>query len=561
MRPHQNARANVKAAARLSAEDERYAEMLEHIRASCHPAQRAFAEDDHRRVSALVGRGGGKTTGYKARVLRKLMTIRRAKLVYIALSKPHAEELLWEPLQYTCSELGLVDGKDILFSNNKLKLTFLRTGAQLALFGADKWGEIEKLRGKPFHDVGVDEAASHDDQRIEALLQKIVGPRLGDYKGSFCLFGTPGHVLGTTFYEATVQGGTRNRRFADRHKPEFHEWIGWSSHAWSLADPVVQTIPQMANLWSEAQTVKLENNWSDDHPIWRREYLGEWAADNTDTIFKYRAVVDGQPWNEWDPPRGFGGIQTFAHLPNGPDGKPRTDWHFAYGFDMGHSDPFALQVLAFSPSDPTRTIYHVYEFERTAMYARLIAQLLLGKDETASNGCMPHEARGGIIGATGWPVGMVADMTHLGGAVLEELTKVYGIRIAAAEQAKGQRFATVELFNGDLVDGRLKVLKGSKLAQQLQSLQWEPDEFGQLKWPKGKPDHAADAAIYCRRLIASMFDSDHGPPKPVHGYKDPMGLDGDNHAFPDNEFGAVQSSNEFSDLLNDDGFGDSWESE
>jgi hypothetical protein len=548
LRPHQNARANVKAAARLSAEDERIAELLERISSSCHPKQRAFAEDNHRRVSALVGRGGGKTTGYKARVLRKLLTIKRAKLVYIALSKPHAEELLWEPLIYTCTELGLVDGKDILFSNNKLKLTFLRTGAQLALFGADKWGEIEKLRGKPFHDVGVDEAASHDEKRLQALLQKIVGPRLGDHKGSFVLLGTPGEVLGGTFYEATVPGGAKNRPYADRYKPEYADWIGWSSHYWSLSDPETQAIQAMRNQWEEAQNTKAENLWSDDNPIWRREYLGEWAADNTATIFVYQPVKDGQPWNQWDPPRGFGGMADMAKLPPGPDDQPRKDWHYAYGLDMGHSDPFALQVFAFSPSDPTRTIYHVFEFERTAMYARLIAQLMLGAHESSPSGCMPHEKPGGVLGATGWPVGMVADVTHLGGSVLDELAKVYGIRVAPAEQSKGHRHAAVELFNGDLVDGRLKILKGSRLEQQMQSLQWDQDEFGMLRWPKGKPDHATDAAIYCRRLIASLFDSGTvQAPAKQQSYVDPQELGSDE-----------PSGGEFSSLLSEDAYDDMW---
>lgn len=501
MLPYQQLSSNRRADSRLSAVEEWGREIVEALLASCHPQQRQFVEDPHRRVSALVGRGGGKTTAFKAKALCKLVTARRARIAYLAMSRPHAEELLWEPLKHTCDELNLVVGKDVLLNETKLKLTILRTGGEIKLLGADDSKEVEKLRGRPFHLVGLDEAASHKNELVEALLHRIVGPRLGDYGGSFLLFGTPGHLLTGEFYDATVPGGQRHRPYELRERPEYASWLSWSSHSWALDDPAAQEIPALRNLWAEAIITKRDNQWSDEHPIWQREYLGHWAADDTDTIFKFRPAV-----NEWSPhgsskPDGLLSLKAAkAALP------PRPDWSYAFGFDMGHSDPFCLQVFAYSPSDPSRTIYHVYEFEQTQMYARLIAQLLLGTDADSPTGCQSHDSPTGVLGVTGWPDGMVADLTHLGGAVLDELRNVYGIAIGAAEQKPGQRFATVELFNGDLVDGRLKILKGSRLAEQLASLQWTQDEFGQLRWPKGRPDHATDAAIYCRRLIAKLFE-------------------------------------------------------
>lgn len=377
-----------------------------------------------------------------------------------------------------------------------------------------------------FHEVAIDEAASHEHKLLERLIKRVVGPRLGEFGGCICLFGTPGHDLRGMFYEATFPGLKDklnipyNRPYEDRNKPEYDRrctesfdyrpaldketgtWTRWSSHYWTIYDgaPYVKALKDEL---AENLIEKEANGWSDDHPVWQREYLGRWAADDTEMMFKYRPQLNGADWNQWDPPKT--GLLGFAQLPNGPDGKPRTDWLYAYGFDMGHSDPFACVVLAFSPSDTTRTIYHVYSFSKPKMYARPIAQLLLGTDEKQPTGCSPHEKMTGLFKATDWPIGMVADVTHLGPAILDELTNVYGIKIAPAEQKA--KFAGVELFNGDLIDGRLKILKGSLLEDQLSRLQWQPDEFGRLKEPKGVANHEADAALYGRRLIAHLFDT------------------------------------------------------
>jgi hypothetical protein len=488
-------------------------------------------EDRGRRVAALVGRGGGKTTAQVARLIIKMVRVPRARCVYVATTKEHARELIWDKLKDTLTRLG-VEAK---FNETRLTVDIKRNGARLKLTGADDNKEIDKLRGMSFTEVAIDEAASHDHKLLERLIKRVVGPRLGEFGGCICLFGTPGHDLRGMFYEATFPGLKdklnipTNRPYEDRNKPEYDvrcvesadyrpaidkdgAWTRWSSHYWTIYDgaPFVKALRDEL---AENLIEKEANGWTDEHPVWQREYLGRWAADDTEMMFKYRAQVDGADWNVWDPPRT--GPMGFAVLPPGPDGKARTDWLYAYGFDMGHSDPFALVVLAFSPSDTTRTIYHVYSFERPKMYARPIAQLLLGANEKDPTGCHPHERPQGVFKATDWPIGMVADMTHLGGNVLLELQNVYGIKIEPAEQ-KGKN-AAIELFNGDLIEGRLKILKGSVLEDQLSRLQWQPDEFGRLKEPKGVANHSADAAIYCRRLVAHMFESGSVAPPPKRG--------------------------------------------
>jgi hypothetical protein len=542
-----------RAQAGLSADEEWTRAAVKLLLDACHPKQRQFAEDRHRRVSALVGRGGGKTTGWKAKALRDMLEIRRAKLVYIALSRPHAEELLWEPLKFTVDELhraigGFEVGQDVFFHEQKLKMTLVRTGAELKLVGADDKAEIEKLRGKPFHRVGLDEAGSHQNKLVWHLLYKAVGPRLGDYRGAFDIFGSPGEVPDPSgeFWLATHPDSTRHRRYEDRHNPEFADWVGWSSHAWSLEDPEAQKLPALANVWAEALLTKRDNGWSDDNPIWRREYLGQWARDNTANIYQFVAERD-----TWDPKRDP--TSGFAELPEG-----FKDWSYGYGVDMGSKDPFALNIFAFSPSDPTRTLYHVFTFGKTGMYARLIATVMLGEETVA--GILRGEnldyerTEAGTFAVTGWPTAIVADLAHLGQAIIDELAQVYGIRIKAAEK-KG-KYSAIEGVNGDLHDGRIKILKGSVLAEQLERLQWQVDEFGLVKEGKGDRNDHTDSLVYIRREIVGLFasgvlaENSRGAGRDAASpatYRDPAG--------PGDE---LEQAGEFDALLSDPEFGTDW---
>lgn len=493
---------------------------------ACHPRQRDFVLDPGRRVAALVARGGGKTTGDRARIVRKLGRIPKAKILFIANTRDQALELMWSPLKELVEKLGI----QASFNETTLRCTFRRNGSQVRLVGADDKKQIEKYRGQPHHEVIIDEAASYPAQLLDHLIYRIIGPRLGDYGGCLVMTGTPGHHLSGPFYDVTRPGTERSRPWADREQPEYVDWKNWSFHRWSLLDGA-PFVPALERLWAEALVEKANNGWTDQNPVWRREYLAEWAADDTENVFKYRPFLeDGTAWNQWDPPRiaAKGGL---AELPAG-----FKDWQFVYGMDLGASDPYALEVFAFSPTDKAKTLYHVLEFQKRGMYARPIAELLLGE-------ALDHDKPGGVIGATGWPDAMDADADGLGDMLLDELANVYGIRIAKAE--KKNRFDAIELFNGDLVDGRIKILKGSVLEQQLGSLQWAVDEFGQLKKHKGQRDDCADAAMYARRRAAHLLAEE--TPQPAQTFKP-----GGERERP----WEKEKRGEFAELLSDDGYFD-----
>lgn len=468
-----------------------------------NPKQRAYVLDPSRRFCALTGRGAGKTSAARARLVLKAVRVPRARLLFVATTEEQAVDLMWEPLKELLGKLQL----RYRANETRYLLTLEDNKSTIRLVGADKPRTVEKLRGRPWHEVIIDEAASYTPKLLRSLIFRIIGPRLGDFGGVLGMQGTPGHTLNGLFYDGTRIGSDIGRLWEDRDKVVYNEdgsvrTFSWSVHKWTLLDGVAAGIKPQINLWNEALTEKRENKWSDRHPIWMREYLGIWVADDTEMMYRWRPhTEDGKPWNEWSPEGWDPEKRTgWAVLPPG-----RTDWLYAWGLDLGHGTALALQVLAFSPTDPDKNIYQVYEFHRRGMYAKPLAQVLIGEQ-------LDLEHPGGVLQKTGWPVSAVADDSNLGDAWLAELQNVYGIRFVPAE--KKQKRAAVELTNGDLEEGRIHVLKGSHLAEEMATLQWRENEHGVLCEPK-HGDNAADGFIYPRRDIAAFFRSQPKPPGPT----------------------------------------------
>lgn len=533
--------------------------------------------DPSLRITLCVGRGGAKTTTMRARAIIRLITLRRQKIGYAAGSKEQARLLNWDKLKEACDAYeirttvtsSVVKEPDLHLLEASMTATCNRTGSQYHLRGVEDKRDAEKFRGYPLAEFEVDEAGSFPAQLLEYTVDQCVAPRLGESLalppgwleflagdddmdelpewtehrgGAIVMASTPPAQLHGIFYEATRQGSEMHRPYRDRELPEHADWIGYSSHNWTLRDvvdaPNAKTLyPALVANWATALLEKQRKGWGDDNPIWLREYLGIWAADNTTHIFRYRPHdADGAPWNQWDPVKGAAGV---AVLPDG-----YSDWQYGYGMDLGSKDPFACNVFAFSPSDPKRRIWHVFGYERREMYAQEIAKLLVGEDAVSSmmRGSGLPDKLGGLYGATGWPAAVVADLAGLGGAVIAELANVYGIRIKAAE--KKDKFGAFEIVNGDLVDGRVMIMKGSILEQQLISLQWRPDEYGNPREDKAQANHSTDSFIYLRTELGRLFDA-----TPVSR---PPQAPPDSSPAP-----AVESvtDREYAWMLSDDGYG------
>lgn len=507
----------------------------EQMLASCHPLQRDAVTDPARRYSYLVGRGGSKTTSFRVRGVRRLTKNTGAKVLYFASTRPRAKDLMWTPLKALLQKLGMAAGRDVIYNETELRCTIVRTGSTYQLSGLKDIADADKWRGETFDEVQFDECGAIKPELINYTVFQVIGPRVR----CLGLGGTPGHNRRGLFYDATRRGSTKHRPYNERGKyPDFH---GYSSHHWDLEDVLkvpgaAKKYPALAELWEEALIEKRDNQWSDDNPIWRREYRAEWAADDTLRVFgSFRAHhEDGTPCNVWDPFEGKGLIEGVAGLKIAVAKLKQmfpefTDWRFVVPKDMGHKDPFACNVLMFSPHDVKRRKWQVMSYEKIGLHAKPIAELLIGEkqiDTFIKTGEFPITGQyGGVFGVIGWPDDMVFDSDH---ATIAELQNVYGIKTEKADKKPEYKKGAIELVNGEFTDGRFFVLLDSPMHEQLEQLQWKEQPNGTLIEDPAQANHSTDTAVYGNQAVATLFTSGRvttdAKPQSPQNYADPMGL-------------------------------------
>lgn len=432
-----------------------------------------------------------------------------ANCMFIAATRESAERLVWRDLKAVCEKLRLAG---LRFSEAKLTLA-LPNGSLLSLKGCDDKQDIQRLRGITYHEVAVDEVGSIKIDLLDELLVEVIGPRM---VGAISLIGTPGKRLEGIFYDSTRSGSPDHRPWIEREL--YPGWTKWSSHKWTVMDGAAAGVSAMLEFLAVAQINKLNEGWSDASPRWRREYLGEWAADDTSNVYAFRPYTEeGVPWNIWEPKLDAAGYAI-------PPIEPR-DRGYGIGLDIGWKDAFALTVFAFSYSDPSRALWHVYEINLPRQYANTVAKLLIGDE-------LSHDRYGGVIGHIGWPAALVGDFAGSGGGLLAELATVYGITVTAADKALRLKENSIELFNSDLYDGRIKVIKGSKLAEQLSSLQWNVDAWGKRTENKGQANDQCDSALYAREALTSLLPSAGAVTPPTSGGAAPKLFDDDPETEP-----------------------------
>lgn len=457
----------------------------------CTPKQKTVidsVEAGYHYIGVRCPRRSGKSHGMTSLALWWGEKYPGSRILIISLTLKSTKENFWS---------GAPGG--IIKQNNdyELNLKFNHTdtvwihenGSRGRLAGAETVADIERIRGAAAEaDLAiVDECKSFAPELLDQLIRDVLEPGLMTRDGVLVLGGTPGSIPVGTFYNATDArarndaGGVTCIPVGEEDGPAYRDLSPedrdnlWRLHTWTIADNTAA--PRQ---WTRALGNKKRQGWSDDHPTWRREYLGEWVTDATDLVYSWAGWKSkGDEYVTWRPQK----------TKENPSGLPADQgpWRFVLGIDLGYVDESALVLAAYS--ETLKELRHVYDFKSPGMTVDDFF------DEVFS-----------VIERFGRPDAIVADTAGGGSKMLvETLNQRYGLGIEPAKKTEKQDH--IELVNSDFAGGRIKIIPGSDLAHELSGLQWDLSReskmvlarTGRLREDPSCPNHLCDALLYLYR--------------------------------------------------------------
>lgn len=416
---------------RLREEEQRRLKRLsDGLKSSLFDKQTEFFESAGKKKLARCSRRAGKT--HLAAVGLVLAAISRPGVMvpYITLSIKNARRILWGTLREIERDWAI----GMEFKENALTVT-LTNGSTIVLGGCQDFEEIEKFRGPKYSLAVIDEAQSMRTSILQKLVEDVIEPATLDFNGEIWMFATPAANASGYFYEADQS-----------------DHSSWEQHHWTLLEN-----PHLPGALEWLERRKEENNWSDDDPVYRREYCGEWVRDEDALVY------------------------AFSRQKNLVEDIP-SEMDFVLGVDLGFVDSTAFVVIGWSPDEPEAYVVHVEKHE--GFTATDIGRRILQLND-----------RFGFLR-------IVADTGGLGKMIVQELNRRHGLAIEAAEKA--QKLGHIELLNSDLRNERLLIWdtdETEELVDELELLEWDPLERLKNRWIERSDceNHAADAMLYAWR--------------------------------------------------------------
>lgn len=289
-----------------------------------HAKQRAFVEDEARFKAADCGRRSGKTFAVGGMMFKEALKHPGSFNPYIALTKEHARNLIWEPIK----EMNRIFGINATPNETRMMLT-LHNGARIKLTGADKEKDVEKLRGVPIAIAAIDEAAFFGIELLQYLLDKVLRPATMDYRGKIIQVGSPANHCSGPFFDACTKDNK------------------WSHHNFTILDNTY--IPHARE---ELDEVMEEKGWTEESPSFLLEYMGKWVHDASLMVYHFKNSRNG-----------------YSHEP-----EQDWDWEHVLGVDLGYTDDAAFTVCSFAEQSPE---IHIQEsFKHKEMIPSQIAETI-----------------------------------------------------------------------------------------------------------------------------------------------------------------------------------------
>jgi hypothetical protein len=316
--------------------------------------------------------------------------------------------------------------------------------SKIYLLGVEDEGAIERFRGLALLLLVIDEIQSMP--WVRPLLATVLPSLMKrGTKGRVLVLGTPS-ILPVGWWYEVWHGETGE---------------GWSKHEWTLYDNTTLGTREEIDAFLRLQA-PLFGGW--DSPQFQREYFKKWTADLSRLVF-----------SPYDPD-----ANDFAATPAG-------EMFVVLGVDLASfPDKTAIVAEGWSPTDGG-----IYHLDETQWHPPNI------DDVTAH--LLPFIER--------WrPVAIVMDEGGLGKMIGDSIrTRPPYINVEPAEKHRKLEF--IQFANADLASRRIRVHRGTDLANDLGLVQWDlkAREKGKIEIAKKPHSDIVDAWLYAVRKLQSLY--------------------------------------------------------
>ena len=320
-------------------------------------------------------------------------------------------------------------------------------GGMFMLLGVDDATSVEKVRGSKYRLAVCDEASTYEGL-LERLILDCIEPGTMDLDpvGRVVVCGTPGYAQAGYWFDLAT-GRTS----------------GWRHFFWTIRDN-----PYVKDVDSKLAKLRAKHGWDEMDPTYRREYLGQWVADESTLVYPFNSAVNAVPVHM---------------LPQPPAGKTleqwiRDEWSVTVGADIGFTDAFAVAALGSPPH--SKDCYFLESHSQSGLRAEEQAAWIQRYREK-------YRAQRVVMDAGG-----------SGKLVHAEFQSRYGGGAAPAQ--KMGKAEAIGMMGSDMRSGRIRAVlpTAQGLAGEWAALVWADEAKSKVDKHQAK-DHTTDAALYAWR--------------------------------------------------------------
>lgn len=422
------------------------------LRAVLTPKQLAFVQDESPVTAYLAGRRHGKSVALAVKLLMSVMGKPRGRSLYLTLTQKNSRLMFLPVLRQAAEMLGLA-----LKVNAVMLVVQVHGGGEIILGGCDDLSEAQKWRGYAWELAILDECGAVAPKIFSYLYDDVLEPSTLDFGGQLGFAGTPGPTLAGGWFDMT---GPQSKAAVPVHRGTIYD------------------NPHISDVEAKLAAIRERRGWSETHPTFLREYLGQWVQDESALVYPY------------DPTRnGLACLPTLTSTGVPLDGQ----WRHVIIVDVGYAHAAAFTVMAAHPM--LRDDYVLRSYKRRGWLVHQYAEELrrLRQDFPRAR--------------------IVMDTGGMGKQHAEELTRRFALPIEAAD--KREKKSAIQVTRDRLIAGRLKILDtpdNDDIRDEAAVLGW--DDKHEQHHPD-QDDHCWDTVLYGMRALYHYTQEEPKPgPEP-----------------------------------------------